>query len=108
MELVNRRAAIGITAIAASLGAVEVSATTDDPKPRMTDRECVMAAGMTDAEADCWAMAAKLAGMFFNLPEQHPADNAEVTQAIHILQNKLLSRPTYRKYLELAKKAHEK
>ena len=100
----NRRAALRISTGAAVLATVEVRA--DDPKP-MTDRECVLAAGMTEAEADCWATAAKLAGLFFALPEQHPSDNAEVAQAVHVLQNKLLSRPTYRTYLELAKKAHE-
>ncbi len=100
----NRRDVLGLTAGAVALTSLEAPA--DDPKP-MTDRECVLAAGMTEAEADCWAMAAKLAGMFFALPEQHPSDNAEVAQAIHILQNKLLSRPTYRTYLDLAQKAHE-
>ena len=62
-----------------------------------------MGAGMTEAEAECWSLAAKAAGAFFALPELHPMDKQEIAQAIHIVQNKLLSRPTYRKYLELAK-----
>jgi hypothetical protein len=63
---------------------------------------------MTEAEADCWELAAKLAGAFFALPKLHPMDNQEVATAIHVIQNKLLSRPTYRKYLELAKKVDQK
>lgn len=71
------------------------------------DRDFVIAAGMTEAEADCWETIAKAAGQYFALPEDHPMDKQEVASAIHIVQNKLLSRPTYRKYLELAKAAHE-
>ena len=44
---------------------------------------------------------------FFNLPELHPMDRQEVASAIHILQNKLLSRPTYRKYIEAAKQGRK-
>jgi hypothetical protein len=68
------------------------------------DRKRVIAAGMTEAEADCWAAIADAAGKFFALPELHPMDRGEVASAIHIVQNKLLGRPTYRKYLEIAKK----
>ena len=73
--------------------------------PAPTDRDFVIGAGMTPAEADCWAATAEAAGKFFELPELHPMDRQEVASAIHIIQNKLLSRPTYRKYLELAKAA---
>jgi hypothetical protein len=68
-----------------------------------TDKQCVMEAGLTEAEAECWAKTAAAAGAFFALPELHPEDAKEVSAAIHVLQNKLLSRPTYRKYLEVAK-----
>jgi hypothetical protein len=57
---------------------------------------------MTGAEADCWELAARLAGQFLALPQLHPMDQQEVAQAIHVIQNKLLGRPTYRKYLQLA------
>jgi hypothetical protein len=67
------------------------------------DRLRVIACGMTDAEADCWETVGEAAGKFFRLPKLHPSDQEEVAQAIHIIQNKLLSRPTYRKYLELAR-----
>lgn len=107
MEEMNRRSAIGL---AMALGASAVVAA-DPPKPgdeekpkkRMTDREMVIACGMTPEEADCWEYAAKAAGKFFDLPKLHPMDDQEVASAIHILQNKLLSRPTYRRYLEMAK-----
>ncbi len=62
---------------------------------------------MTEREADCWELAAKTAGAFFDLPELHPMDKQEIASAIHIVQNKLLSRPTYRAYLEKAKAATE-
>ena len=67
------------------------------------DRQAVLAAGMTEAEADCWEQVASAAGAFFNLPELHPMDKTEVASAIHIIQNKLLGRPTYRKYREFHK-----
>jgi hypothetical protein len=35
-------------------------------------------------------------------------DDHEVAHAIHVIQNKLLGRPTYRKYLETAKAAGAK
>ena len=75
----------------------------DDKEPQDRDRKNVMAAGMTAEEADCWKLAAQTAGAFFKLPELHPMDNHEIAQAIHIIQNKLLGRPTYRRYLELSK-----
>ena len=67
-----------------------------------------MQAGMTEDEADCWEKIAEAAGAFFALPELHPLDKAEVATAVHVIQNKLLGRPTYRKYLEIAKPNYEK
>jgi hypothetical protein len=67
------------------------------------DRQRVIACGMTEAEADCWEIVGEAAGAFFRLPKLHPMDEQEVAQAIHIIQHKLLSRPTYRRYLELAR-----
>jgi hypothetical protein len=110
MKDVTRRNAIqlaagaGLTAIGVETEAQDAK---DEKKP-MTDRDFVMAAGMTAEEAACWAVTAEAAGKFFALPELHPMDRQEVASAIHIIQNKLLSRPTYRKYLETAKKAQNK
>jgi hypothetical protein len=78
----------------------------DDDKAKAaakSDRDFVIEAGMTAEEADCWELIAKAAGKFFELPKLHPMDSQEVASAIHVVQNKLLSRPTYRKYLENAK-----
>lgn len=57
-------------------GAVALAAD-DSPvlKALQTDRERVMAAGLTAAEADCWAATAEAAGKFFALPKLHPMDD---------------------------------
>lgn len=75
----------------------------EEEQSAKADRRRVIACGMTEAEADCWEAIAKAAGKFFDLPKLHPMDDQEVAQAIHVVQNKLLGRPTYRKYLEIAK-----
>ncbi|MCC7495670.1 MAG: hypothetical protein IT204_25190 [Fimbriimonadaceae bacterium] len=98
MDDVTRRAALA-TAVGAGLGSL-VQAAESAPQ---TDRDCVLGAGLTPGEADCWELAAKCAGAFFALPELHPMDRQEIATAIHVIQNKLLGRPTYRRYLELAK-----
>lgn len=87
----------------------EAAAPQDEKKPAgwAAEKERVLAVGMTDAEAECWLFSAQAAGAFFSLPELHPMDRQEVASAIHILQNKLLSRPTYRQYLEKAKAQKE-
>lgn len=103
--------ALSALSLAGALTASEASAQEEatkkpvDQKPAPKDRDFVIAAGMTEKEADCWELAAKTAGAFFDLPEMHPMDKAEISTAIHVIQNKLLSRPTYRKYLENAKAA---
>lgn len=124
MPDITRRNAIKIAAAAGAmtvLGATHAAAQSPPPlnpstkpggdamdaKAVQTDRDFVIAAGMTQAEADCWETIAKAAGQFFELPELHPMDAAEMASAIHVVQNKLLSRPTYRKYLELAKAAYD-
>jgi hypothetical protein len=97
--------ALGAASLAgATAFAAQEKATDQKPK----DRDFVIAAGMTEKEADCWELIAKAAGAFFDLPEMHPMDKAEVSSAIHVVQNKLLSRPTYRKYLENAKATTKK
>ena len=100
--------------LAGGLGLVAASgaapAAADDRVKDMgaEERERVRKVGMTEEEADCWVLAANLAGRFFALPKMHPTDAPEVATAIHVIQNKLLSRPTYRRYLEEAKKARKK
>jgi hypothetical protein len=72
-------------------------------KVDISERERVMTVGFTEAEAECWELTANAAGKFFSLPKLHPMDAQEVATAIHVIQNKLLSRPTYRKYLQAAR-----
>lgn len=112
MDDLTRRHALKLASAAGlALGALPAapaaSESAQDPSPgnapRRTDRDFVIAAGMTEGEADCWAAAAECAGAFFALPELHPMDRQEIAQAIHVIQNKLLSRPTYRRYLQNAK-----
>ncbi|HJZ93902.1 MAG TPA: twin-arginine translocation signal domain-containing protein [Gemmataceae bacterium] len=108
MDDTTRRDALKLVAavgVAAAVGAATRATADEKPKAVPSDRERVVAAGMTEAEADCWEATANAAGKFFDLPELHPSDKLEVAQAIHIIQHKLLSRPAYRKYLELSKAA---
>jgi hypothetical protein len=114
MSEMTRRGAISYTAAAGLIGALATSTSAPAADDRAVDeqlkadRTFVLGAGMTEAEADCWEMAARTAGKYFALPELHPMDRQEIATAIHVIQNKLLSRPTYRRYLELAKKGTAK
>ncbi|HVC98978.1 MAG TPA: hypothetical protein VND64_35265 [Pirellulales bacterium] len=88
------------------------NAAADDDKPNneleeKAERQRVIACGLTEAEADCWVLVSKSAAKFFELPKLHPMDDHEVAHATHIVQSKLLSRPTYRKYMELLKNQQE-
>lgn len=104
MGELTRREALRQATTPGMLGAL---ADDEGPVPA-TDREFVIAAGMTEAGADCRAKVAEAAGAFLELPELHPMDEAEVATAIHVVQDKLLARPTYRRYLELAKQAAQR
>jgi hypothetical protein len=110
MEEITRREAVGVAALAgviAVAGPNPANAASDDKAKseldEKTERQRVTACGLTDAEADCWIAVALAAGKFFDLPKLHPMDDQEVAQAIHVIQHKLLSRPVYRRYKELAK-----
>ena len=89
----------------ASDSASDGAADAQDQAVLTKDEEIVIAAGLTSEEAVCWKKAAETAGAFFNLPVLHSMDRQEVASAVHIIQNKLLSRPAYRRYLELAKQS---
>ena len=105
MQPITRRTAIAGTVTALAATSAESQQKENPSEPLSRDQQFVVEAGMTRAEAKCWKLTAEAAGAFFALPELHPMDKQEVASAIHILQNKLLGRPTYRKYLELAKAA---
>jgi hypothetical protein len=103
----TRRRILSTAASALALGTAH--ATDDQPKSNdkvdmKADHKFIMEAGLTAEEAECWRLAAETAGKFFELEKLHPMDTQEVASAIHVVQNKLLSRPTYRKYLAAAKK----
>lgn len=113
MSKINRRAAVtlalasGATIASPSAASAGNADSIQEDDAPTKDQRYIMAAGFTRAEADCWKNVAEAAAAFFALPELHQLDNSEVATAIHVIQNKLLSRPTYRKYLELAKAGHQ-
>ncbi|HEX6996214.1 MAG TPA: hypothetical protein VF339_18945 [Gammaproteobacteria bacterium] len=112
MERVTRRRALAIAASAASVGVLPASAVRaqegaggayDDDDRWAAERARVRELGFTEDEALCWEYIGRAAGKFFELPVLHELDAHEIAEAVHVFQNKLLSRPTYRRYLELAK-----
>jgi len=116
MDDLTRRAALALAATAGGVGAaasdepakpIELPKPADPAKPSAApdpgDKDRVKACGLTEAEADCWEAVAAAAGKFFGLPKMHPMDEHEVAHAIHVIQFKLLARPTYRRYLELTR-----
>ena len=105
MLKIDRRTALATAMVTGVSVATRSDGSQQEEEQLTKDQEFVVAAGMTKAEADCWKKAAEVAGAFFGLPELHPMDKQEVATAVHVIQNKLLGRPTYRKYLELAKAA---
>src|SRR5687767_12157487 len=106
MDDITRRHVLHMTAGLGAFGAagsLALAQGDDKPFDDKGEKARVMQAGLTAEEADCWLAAADAAGKFFKLPKLHPMDAQEVATAIHILQHKLLARPTYRKYQELTK-----
>jgi hypothetical protein len=106
-DVLHRTAGLGlITAL--TLEGEAAAADNKRDEERKLDRACVLASGLTEAEADCWELAGELAGKLLDLPELHPMDRQEIAQTIHVIQYRLLSRPTYRKYKETHKRPPEK
>jgi hypothetical protein len=113
MDELTRRGALKRTAGASLLTPLTPAAEAQlaekaPPVVPKEERGRVLSVGMTELEADCWELAGNLAGKFFALPQLHPMDKQEVATAIHVIQNKLLSRPTYRRYLESFKASKTK
>lgn len=67
---------------------------------RMKEYDLARASGFTEAEASCWVTLADFANKLFALPTLHKMDNQEMCQAIHVLQDKLLARVAYARYLK--------
>ena len=107
IDKVTRRRALAIAASATSVGVLPVRAarakdavvgTCGDDGRWAAERARVMELGFTEDEALCWEYISCAPGKFFELPVLH-----EIAEAVHVFQNKLLSRPTYRRYVELAR-----
>ncbi|MFB9905726.1 hypothetical protein [Allokutzneria oryzae] len=100
----NRRTMIRSAAVAGTAAALPATAGASAAPPNqwtpeeLKDRKRCLDAGLTEDEADCWLLVARAGAKFFELPELHPSTKPEVAQAIHVMQDKLLMRPTYRKY----------
>ena len=89
------RSVAAATAAAALAATVPGSpAAADEP---LKDERVPPLPGWTEAERTDYHHI-RAGGAFFALPVQHPAEIPEVVTAVHEIQNKLLSRPTYRIY----------
>lgn len=118
----TRRAALrsaGVAGLtAAGVAAPGIAAADDKPQPKpappvppgpgparwtefeLKDRRAVLAAGLSEAEADAWLLMNRAGAKLLALPSQHPSDLPDMVDAIHVIQNKLLARASYRKYLD--------
>jgi hypothetical protein len=108
MNDVTRRHVLQMTAGLGGIVLTSEAWADDQPFDAKGEKARIMEAGLSADEADCWLAIADAAGKFFKLPKLHPMDAQEVATAIHVVQHKLLARPVYRKYLELAKAATKK
>jgi hypothetical protein len=104
MDPLDRRRVLKLATVSGLvLGALPpaTSSAQESPGRRApSDREHVLAAGMSEAEADCWEQVNRFASAFLRL--EPTAERHEHVHAIHRLQEWLLARPTYRRYLESA------
>jgi hypothetical protein len=106
MHDLNRRDAMKLVAAGTPMAAFGALRADDANDALPLDRQAVLAAGMTEAEADCWELTGDLAGKMLNLPSDHPMEEHEVAHELHAIQNRLLARVTYRRYLAHAKRLH--
>ena len=111
MEEISRREATGVAVLAgvvAMAGLSNRAAASDGQSnselEEQAERQRVIACGLNEAEADCWVLVSQAAAKFFELPQLHEMDDHEVAHAVHVVQQKLLSRPVYRRYKELLPK----
>lgn len=79
------------------------SAAAEEAARWVAERARVMQLGFTADEAECWEHIARAAAKFFELPVLSELDAHEIAEATHVFQNKLLSRPVYRRYVELTR-----
>lgn len=64
------------------------------------------ALNMSPEEFEAWETLAEALGMILRLPTQHPMEKEEVAHAGHQLQNYLLGRFSYRRYLAVNGEEH--
>ena len=98
-------------AAAAAAPAQDLEAQPNIPGDPTVDRKRVLACGFTDAEADCWVAVNTACEKYFGLPKLHVMDDHELAHAFHVLQYRLMMRPTFRQYqanLQREKAAGEK
>ncbi len=62
------------------------------------DRDLLIEAGLSELEADVIVATAEVWNKFFLLPIMHESDRREVEFALHVIQEKVFSRPIYDKY----------
>lgn len=86
----------------AAVAVLAESAEAQLPADRLAQEQAVVQrCGLTASESDCWVLTAQLADTVLKLPDMTQEDRQELTTAIHLIQNKLLSRPTVRRYAQL-------
>ena len=103
MDALNRRQALTLGATAGAAALLPTPASAQEQDRWAAEREKVRASGMTAAEADCWVKVAQATDALLALPKLHVMDEQDITEAVHVLQYKLLARPTYRRYLDISK-----
>lgn len=101
-EVIGPAALVGVVALAGMASSASAAGKRSGALDDKAERERVLACDFTEEEADCWMLLLKAAEKFLELPKLHSMDDHELTHAIHVLQERLLSRPAYRRYKELA------
>lgn len=90
------------SAAVALLATEEVAANAQFPNDELArERAIIQRCGLTAQEANSWVLIARLASDMLKIPGFTQEDHQQITQAIQLLQNKLLSQPTKRRYSQL-------
>jgi hypothetical protein len=91
----------GILVITVAVAQQKNSACNEWTDAELKDRKRVLSVGFTDDEADTWLSINRGAAKMLSLPELHPSDRKDIADAVHILQDRLMLRPAYKKYRQL-------
>jgi hypothetical protein len=90
MDNITRREVLKLAGIASPLAFAQKMADASDAEK--FDRDRMIAAGFTAAQADCMALAVNLKEKLSNLPILHAMDEHELSHAIHQIQYRILAR----------------